>query len=215
MSIETNILFPVARVVFLVIAVACFLAGGVGLFVSLSSTFLSEASAKRIPPEQILSTVQPFAAASPTGGGKESPFSVAVPKTDELRQRYPNTDVSRVFAMLAEDPSLDKQSAFELLVDALDEAESEDDDVRSYLDNARQVLEARGVNPALRGKAFATYHRTRMAQVRQARQVQAARAQERNMALFGSGVLLVIALQASLILAVLAIERNTRRYPLS
>jgi hypothetical protein len=202
-SLETRYFFPFSRVLFLV---AALLATGAVFWYAAQAISYSASLGKdvRIDPQSIASEVQPFKAA--TNSGTPSPFGTAVPPDRKLSEKYPRTKLVEVFKALP--PQLQTTANADSLLFKVQEAEVHGDTAKEYADNAAQVLAA--VPDQLRAEAFTTFHGKRIAALEERKAEEFKNKTESWRSLMVAGFSVLAILQISLILAVLAIERNTR-----
>ncbi len=209
MSLESKVFFPLARIVFLILGVLVLVAtiGSVGLAAYYGHRIILPGGA-HVAPKFIAARLTPFGQAEKQDGqASTDPFGRAMAPLDTLEMKFRGA-ANLIERMTQKDASAQRE-AIPFLDEKLGQAVANGDNADDYLANATQVLDA-VENPRLRKTALDIYHNERMAALAKARENQALAMTRAGLfgisAAIGLGYLLVL----SLLMAVLAVERNTR-----
>lgn len=215
MSLETKYFFPMARYAFLLVAiVAVCVAVAFGLKALSLRAPLPPPQKVYVDPQPLVEATKPFStAAAPASRAPGDPFSKAVPPEEKIAARFPGSGAETLLPLLGTTP--DYSNLADQLTNLIEAAEEGGDSPQSYVANAVDVLNA--VDANLRIKTMNAFHEKRLRAIAQAAEDrERAIAQRQAGFVYSSGVAgigLVAALLVSLILAVLAVERNTRLHP--
>jgi len=211
MSFETRALFPFARIIFCAMGVVLFLAFVLALIICASSYAGSRATPTvHVQPRDVLKFLEPFEAGQKKGSSsssKEQPFETAISPTQELAAMFPSARIADLLNLLPDEAS-SKEGA-KAIGELLSESEMRGDKIDLYVSNAidllRQVQDVK-----MRLKALELYHSKRLQALSSKNEERKERALLVYPTLAVAGTSLLCLLLISLLLAILAVEKNTR-----
>jgi len=200
MSLERRFFFPVARFIFCIAAVASMVGLLYTWMVALGAWQESKTASVRVTRDAVYAQLKPFGSSPPKG----DPFGRVVLPDKKLASSFPDANIAGLLDLLGRD-----QPVIQNIAKCIDDAEGRGDKAREYVENAIEILQ--GVaDAAMRPTAFDVYHRERLRQVPLMQAARSAASAKTQLMAISAAALFMGFLQITLILAVFAVERNTR-----
>ena len=210
MPIERKVLFPLAHIAYLIVAILL-LISVIGSIIVAGYKF-NEAkkfsSGMRISAQEIIDDLKPFGEANEAKVDEESsPFGRAISPSEFLNKRFPEAKPGRLLELLPPENRNEKTAKYiEMLVD---EAKNVGDSPNKYIDNALDVLSS-VKNEEERLKALELYHDKRTKYIKANKLKRADAMSQASIYAISAVSSFIALLLIALILVLLAIERNTR-----